>query len=207
MELLEKLSDVKNRIQCILKREKDEYKKMTKAEKRVAIAQDVIAQIKCETYVPQSGVYVDIDTSEKSDDIGQDLDDIEQKSADLLITEGMVQCTVCAKGAMFMSHIRKDSDTCTLSDAMEGQDENVIENRLTDTFSEEQLDLIESAFESDGSFYADNHDEDSYDDDGDFSPGSLGNKAQKYGSRYNDDQKRLLAIMRNIIRNKGTFKP
>ena len=98
MEVMEKLSDFKNKIVCALKREKDEFKKMNKAQKRVAIAEDVIAQIKCENYVPTSGVYVDIHLSNKADNKGLCLEDLNLKPADLMMEEGMLSCTVCAKG-------------------------------------------------------------------------------------------------------------
>lgn len=202
MELLEKLSDFKNKVVCILKREKDEFKKMSAADKRVAIAKDVIAQINLETYKPQKGTYVDIHETDKANEI----DNVDEKPADLMMSQGMVQCTVCAKGAMFMSHIRKDAGSCTIEEAQEGQDEDVIEDRLEDLFGEKQLDLIEAAFEKDDSFYSEVHEEDCFDDEYNPIDGNVAEKAQKWGRKYTTDQKRLVAIMRNIIKNEGTFK-
>lgn len=204
----ESVSNFKNKILCFLRREKDEFKKMTKAEKRVAIAKDVLAQIKCENYVPRSGVYVDINPTRKAMDKGLYIDSLSQRPADLMLEEGLVTCTVCAKGAMFMSHIRKDSDTCSVSDAKEGDSEDNIEERLTDIFDEKQLDMIEAAFESDGAFYADNHvgNFEKEDWDGNITYIGKAGKAERFGEKYSDDQRRLVGIMKNIIKNEGTFK-
>lgn len=205
-EVMEKVSDIKNKFMCFLKKEKDAFKKMSKAEKRVAIAEDVIAQIRCETYVPTSGTYVEINASSKAADKGFDVYSMNTKPADLMMQEGMLSCNVCAKGAMFLSHVRKDVDSCTIDQARRGADERHIEHELTDLFSEEQLDMIEAAFEGQADFYTDNHGEDT-DDDGDVLPTDPGMKAERFAERYSDDQKRLIGIMRNIIKNKGTFKP
>ncbi len=209
-ELMEKVSDFKNKVLCLLKREKDEFKKLSKAEKRVAVAEDVIAQIRLERYIPESGTYVEIDKTDKVweknrklEEAGKPLIDVDEQPVDVMLAQGMVQCTVCAKGAMFMSHIRKDSNTCTVDSAKEGDDEQEIENRLTDLFSEEQLDLIESAFESN----ADHYDHEGHDDFFDKDGVGIAEKAADFGSKYSDDQKRLISIMKNIIKNKGTFKP
>lgn len=209
MEVMEKLSDFKNKIICALKREKDEYKRMSAAQKRVAIAKDVIAQINCEAYQPTAGTYVSLAPSDKAKSDGKSLQDLWNKPTDQMLDEGMLQCSVCAKGAMFMSHIRKDSDSCKVGQAQDGQHEPNIEERLTDVFSEKQLDLIEAAFEQSGSYYANNHAETSEkysEDKGEYYTGRAG-KAEKFGERYSEDQERLVGIMRNIIRNDGTFVP
>lgn len=208
MEVMEKVSDFTNKVACFLKREKDEFKKMSKAEKRVAVAEDVIAQIKAEVYTPESGTYVRFEHTSKAVEKGYySLGDLYAKPADLMMDEGMLNCNVCAKGAMFLSHIRKDSDECTVSQAADGGDEQIIENRLTDLFSEEQLDLIEAAFETEAHHYTDDHGtDDDFNEDGDPKRGTIGAKAERFGDKYSTDQRRLMAIMRNIIRNKGTFK-
>lgn len=206
MEVMEKLSDFKNKIVCALKREKDEFKRMTAAQKRVAIAKDVIAQINCEAYKPAAGVYVSLAPSDEAKNEGKSIQDLWNKPTDQMLDEGMLQCTVCAKGAMFMSHIRKDSSSCKVGQAQDGQHEPNIEERLTDVFSEKQLDLIEAAFEESGSYYGDNHAPSAYDDETDSYTGRA-HKAEVFGSRYSSDQSRLIGIMNNIIKNDGTFIP
>ena len=82
-------------------------------------------------------------------------------------------------------------------------------NGLVDLFSNEQLALIECAFEK---WTAPEIDPEEDDNSGDKS--ELGDitreeqdKAATFGARYDDDRNRFLAIMRNIVKNDGTFKP
>lgn len=46
----------------------------------------------------------------------------------------------------------------------------------------------------------------SYDEWGEYTPG-IGDKAVKFGRKYKTPKNRLIAIMKNIIKNKGEFKP
>jgi hypothetical protein len=87
-------------------------------------------------------------------------------------------CTVCARGALLLSAVRFRNDVTI--DPLGGTSEN----SQVDEFEDQQY-TIESAFEDDDSDWA-----------GDF----LSEKEMQ------DPDKRLELILKNIIRNSGTFK-
>src|SRR6185369_2611606 len=75
--------------------------RMTKAEKRIAIAKDVLKQIKLRTYKPKAGTYVEI-----SQEIAKTI----PRSADVQLQDMLPKikdCKVCALGACFMSSVRR----------------------------------------------------------------------------------------------------
>lgn len=176
-----------------LQKENAAFNRLSKAAKRVALAKDVLEQIKAKRYSPTSGVYVEVNATEAAEEFGlSNLDDLEANKA--LLT-GMASCTVCAKGALFMSHVMKTND-CTIDQANNSDDSDSIGDRLDDIFDRDQLDLIESAFERDSNHCSgtDNSDD-------------LVDKAVDFGYKYSNSDKRLIGIMNNIIKNKGIFKP
>ena len=62
-------------------------------------------------------------------------------------------------------------------------------------FTRNQLALIENAFETGRGVYK-------------YQAGEVAaEKAFLFGSKFVDEDKRMIAIMQNIIDNKGTFKP
>ncbi len=81
---------------------------------------------------------------------------------------------------------------------------------LKDTFSPNQLAMIESAFE-DGYYNGYSHWSSNPDTKGGGIGGKLTglqiDKVKKFANKYIQPRKRLIAIMSNIIANKGTFKP
>lgn len=85
-----------------IEKKNDLFNKMTPAQKRVAIAQDVREQIKKEKYIPTSGVYVEL--NEFSVPEGQE-DSLAEKQLCEIIN-GLPNCDVCARGAMFVSGLR-----------------------------------------------------------------------------------------------------
>jgi len=162
---------------------------MTKSEKRVQIAQDVLKRLQFLNV--QRGQYIDIQKplyKEITEDLQKHLTcgaKLEKK------------CDVCAKGAMFLSYVRF-YDKYTLEDvAWYYEDgENYAANgaditfAMTDIFDREQLDLIEQYFESSKSVCWNNPCHQHF-----------------YADKYPDAKDRLRAIMKNIVRNKGIFKP
>lgn len=158
------------------------FRKMTAAEKRVAIAQDVIAWVKAGALVPSEGGYVC-----PSNGYFAGMADRETQLRDV----NLGQCEVCAVGALFLAKAVR-FDACTVGDWRSGQ----FHDNLTDHFSEEQIALIECAFECCrmGPFYNLPSDEDSGD-------------ALAFYRRYRTDKGRLIAIMQNIIDHDGQFVP
>lgn len=154
---------------------------MNKAKQCVAIAKDVIKQL-------NAGMY---DTSEKFTYLK--INDILPPNRDLQSYFGGGKtatgkkrkpkpCYVCAKGALFVSYVRKYDGVKAKDirvDVVDGVHEESIVEPLLSCFSEEQLDLIETAYEG------------------------LYDWRRKYPGRTD----RLRAIAQNIIDNKGTFVP
>lgn len=171
-------------------------KKISKEKARVTVAKDVLARLRYRKV--QQRVYLD---KRELDNVIWDLEDVAYKKNEYVGNldarehiNKLEKCPACALGNMLLSHVRIfDKITLYNLDEMNG-DRDPIMDVLTDYFSEEQLDLIECAFE--GEFWGNGE----YDMD-------LVDKAIVFGNKYLDSKKRLRAIMLNIVKNNGTFKP
>lgn len=151
-------------------------KTQTKAQQRVAIAKDVLLQINLKKYTPSTGTYVA--TNDGNDGHTMNQGALRDKHAPA--------CTVCAKGALCLSAIRKFNSYGGTAGKL-GDDEGVMKV-LKRFFGHRQTELIEAAFEE---------------------WGDEGQAAQNYRDKNNlfYDSKAIVAIMKNIIKNGGTFKP
>lgn len=169
-----------------------EFKRLTKPQKRVAIAEDIIAQVRANNYKAKAGRYISLKGDYKLND---------KSSAQEALIENKIKCTVCGIGSLFCSLI-KFENKATIEDLRDvhlgvhdWDDRGRV--RLHKYFSKEQLSLIESAFEkSDGyGTYIINIDEEEL----------AATFAKRNKIRKADDL--LIAIMENIISNNGLFKP
>lgn len=151
------------------------------AAKRVAIAKDVLAQLKVGRYNPICGRYWSINSRSPNYKVSQ-----ENLNVNFL-------CRVCMDGALVVSAIRKfNGATICLEN---GGNEQLVLNVLADYFSLEQLQLIEAAYEPNVLALAmSTKDSELYEE------------ARPFREQYPDAEKRMIAICKNIIRNKGTFK-
>lgn len=190
------------------------------AGKRVLIAKDVIAQLKLRRFKAQSGAWVHFGTAlhakwNKAQHITGNLNVLTESVREKFLANKMPSCSCCALGGMFMSCTLLNNRTTIqqlnvasydLGDAIESPetyaDDGVFSNGLTTFFSTAQLKLIECAFEgTHGYFYKPLY------------PGqqrayaASTTAALTWYDKYPDAKKRLIAIMRNIIDNNGTFKP
>lgn len=150
---------------------------MTKTEKRVAIAKDVIKQIKIGKVIPH-GFYMCIPNA------------IDDNIADALNAGN--SCEVCALGAMFAV---KAMNHGTSLEVYECNWMSMTEE-LSAFFSYKQMAMIESAYELNQMQRT-------------TKVSSTDIQASiKFGRKSPEDrQNRMLRIMRNIIRNDGTFVP
>jgi hypothetical protein len=160
------------------------FKAATKAQKRVMIARDVIKRLEADQYRASQGTWLRIPVHA---DLG---DDAQQQ-----LTQGM-QCQCCALGAVFAScTVFNDNQTVGVMAGEAVLMSNIVggrkkaSNGIMSLFSGEQLELIESAFERGYGTY-----------DGT-------RLSVAFGERYKYSLPRMIAIMKNIIKNKGTFKP
>ncbi len=179
-----------------------------KRRKVVAVAKDVLKQInslKVKTgngyVVPNNLVIPGVDCDK--DDLQKHVDTVQKK------------CTVCALGACIMSKARlydnvlmnKVFDTNSFDGSLSigYSDINSIKDMLTSVFSNLQMGMIESAFEKCQTGTG-NHRDDDWSDWSTKEQEQI-DRAIKFGKKYRSDRKRLAAIMRNIVRNKGVFTP
>lgn len=148
----------------------------------VEIARDVILQLKKDKIRPFRGMYIGGMKSMRY----SDNDDFKE----VFNSGKMRYCTVCALGALIISYV-SINDELTVKEVSECRDKSKIGEVLKGIFSSEQVSLIEKVFE---------HwtDEDPYDR---FEPSMI----RIFYEKYSNVEKRLVAIMRNIIRNKGEF--
>lgn len=175
------------------------------AEKRVLIAKDVIEQIRLKRFRARAQTWVRPNV--KANGLNHNPDLILEFGPDapvreLFLNKQIQSCDCCALGAMFMSCTLYNNNQTAENFEEETDwdfDERIgnkrlgFSNGLNTFFSGAQMRLIESAFEgSNGAFMA---------------PEREYNKVTAWMDKIPDDEKRLVAIMENIIENKGTFKP
>lgn len=192
------------KINTAIKKTNAEFKNATKAQKRVLIAQDVLAQIKVKRYVPESGVWVQPNWSCKIYASQIRVTDSVQK---LFAEKAIDTCNVCALGGMFMSCTNLNNNT-TLEQLENDQDDlgeaieygEKLPNGLNQIFSKKQLELIEIYFENGNGWFG----EDGYTGR---SIGEDQNHVEEFYEKYPEDDDRLKEIMKNIVANNGTFVP
>lgn len=181
-------------------------KPLTATQKRVEIAKDTIKWLDIRKFKMKPGTYFKLplravrvtDTNAKMD---------------VALENVKKPCTVCALGGMFYSMVRKFDKVpvgvgsiehaSILNDRqyLASVDGGSIYDELADYFSRFQLGLIESAFEC--------RDMVDYDyDSTDFDKANvLVMRAIEFGDAEKTPESRMRAIMNNIIKNKGQFRP
>jgi hypothetical protein len=160
--------------------------RLSRAEQRVVIAKDAIKQLRAEIYHAEGGTYVEERFDKKL---------VKCTSASKLqglLLKSKSLCSVCAKGALLLSTIRK-FNTITPGEFNTILDGGI--NKLR-PWTSNQLGLIEAVFE--GYYYRYGND--------------IEKLIRKWRAKYIneegelDDSKLLLGIMENIVRNHGTFR-
>ena len=188
----------------------EEFDALPKNEKAVLVAKDVLMQIKLKKYIPNAGSYikgsVDYDSLKalglkKKDDVKNNFDKIPP-------------CKVCALGSMLLSCTNLGnrltfSDVDIINSSVYNLDKPKIKKLFNSIFDAYQLLLIENAFEKPSNSidrYAKNIlglklSEEDFD--------KCYNFYRKYNSGYFNDKssnsERMVAICKNIIKNKGRF--
>ena len=193
-----------------------EFDALPKSEQRVAIARDIIAQVKAERYQAQTGTYFSLRPGEDDPLLyGDVVGTLELQS---LINQQGAKCTVCGLGACFASAVR-------LADNLKVEDEHVsimdwcaqpelevetieyqngqksFDQKLKKYFGHVQLGLIECAFERSTDFRRQSS--------GEWAENKSANviKAAEFGECYEISDDRLIAICENLIENGGIFRP
>jgi hypothetical protein len=196
------------------------FRAASPAQKRVMIASDVITRINSKQYEPTSGTWVDFNYTGEDSNYNSELDDWEDKeniSAQKAFIGNELTCECCALGGLmascvvFKNNVTVDDDL-QFDEIYKGNAKDVI--GIKGIFQKTQLQLIEIAFEvGEGYFYAayeENYDTDKeafVKDKNVTVSKDLAMKAVKFGNRYSNSKSRMLAIMKNIVKNKGQFVP
>jgi hypothetical protein len=171
------------------------FARMSKAQQRVVIAQDVIDAIKAKEIIAKNRVYVRM-----KDENGDELPSLEVE--DLLANREVNECEACALGSVFVCALKRDQ-SIDVEDVFVDNEQTAMREKLAGYFNNDQLMLIEAAFET---RYFRNEDLDPEEDD----YGETDEDTQAaidFGLRFSSPSTRLVGIMKNIIANKGVFKP
>ncbi len=160
---------------------------MTKKQKQVQLAKDVIAQLRAKRFTARTGAYAILDkfADAKFSKALETQAEIEMRP----IVRASKKCRVCAQGALVVAAIDRFNQ-CKLGqwdslNDVAGDYDGELVGRF---FSEQQIKNIEAAFEG----YA-----------ADIWSSNADGTAWKRAYRNHSD--RMDAIMRNIIANNGTF--
>jgi len=184
------------------------FGQLTKAQQRVAIAKDVIAALKAQRLFARTGTWArigrDCPVSLEKLSVGTELQGV--------FNQPNVSCDACALGACFVSAVKLGNDCKLTADARDngefnfylpsdgGGDQTGMSRTLSRYFDEEQLSLIECAFEVGEGALGKPYDK--FPDDSD-----IVDRAAEFGEGFDYDHDRMEAIMNNIINNNGEFKP
>lgn len=186
---LSKSKSVLKSLDEAIKKNNTEFANLSKNKQRVAIARDVIASLRKGLYKAEAGTYLLMEDTTKSGN------EYVRTSIVNLEKEGVV-CEVCAIGSMFVSSIKK-----TGAKAMTDSDNKMIRS-LSYVYTKKELRTLEMCFEGsdiNATF------EDCDEDDKDFQLSKDAKSFYKENGGYRQDERRLMAIMENIIENKGNF--
>ena len=171
-------------------------KRVKKPNERVEIAMDALAQLKNKIYKAQSGTYVHL-PFELSGEASA------KKTLGCFIDKQNT-CKVCAKGALFLSTVRKQHESAfSVDDLNDASDDPT--HLIDHVFEEEQLDLIESYFEG-----RDDFDSEYFEDESVI--GSEKDEAKlkhlrRFVNKSTSSNTRLVKILENMIENDGQFIP
>jgi hypothetical protein len=180
------------------------FKKMTATQKRIAIAKDVLKSLKNGKLVANTGSYCEWDMNSEK------MNTLEEGSVELqdLMVGGVIEsCHVCAIGSIFTSKVMLGDDfrvgiekeyysgSRLRVEDISCSDDKMI-TALKGIFTESQLRLMEFAFE--GNDICNNHLS---------KPEKFKERLRDFYHNYYSSHERLVAIMKNIIKNEGVFKP
>lgn len=157
------------------------YDKASPAQRRVMIAEDALQQLKMGKYCATPGKYLDACGLADEASLNHEV----QLNTLLHNPALKSSCDVCARGALLLSAVRFRNDCIIYTHGGTSEDSWVKE------FSDQQ-EVIEAAFED--------YDMRDSDDGNPWCEKFLTEKERE------DPDKRLELILKNIIRNKGTFK-
>ncbi len=168
------------------------FEQLSKAEKRVAICKDALKQLKTNRFKAKQGDYLYIRYGESVED-NNSFQKIFKKDKE-------IACVGCAMGSLFLSTTVLGNRSTVKDMENEGpsignliDDEIKFSNKFNTIFTKNQLKLIEIFFENWGLDAQD--------------LGYSEKDCRSFYHSYQSSHFRLIAILQNIVKNKGTFVP
>ncbi len=204
-----------------IQKDNKRYKRVGVERQRVLIAQDVIEWMKTKFITATEGEYVKGKVSTDSELDDENFED-DQFHETLL---AMPDCKACGVGALLVARCMRFDQVTNSEMSVYSKEDNIsldsgeIDDGLDGIFSDKQLSMIETAFEvfapatvtvgvsrrhivAPASWR-----EEPMSSEFEY----LSDKAQydcfKFGKRFKSAETRMIGIMKNIIKNEGTFKP
>jgi hypothetical protein len=178
---------------------KKKTNKLTRSERAVRVAQDVIKQVTAGAIIPVDGIYISSERVSMPSPVP--VSDWQEVIVQFDKDSGC--CNSCAIGAVLLSKIRKFNNCPTDHDDSVYDLESITENhdfvmkQLSEVFDINTLRYMEYVFEGgDGGIFSDGARITS-----DYHDRVIAFRAK----RDNDERKIMIAIMQNIIKNNGKF--
>lgn len=201
----EKLSISK--LNAIILADNEAFAKMSKKDKRITIAKDCIARIKCKQIQPISGDFIDISEIRYFEEDNEDKLPKNYGLKDVL-SKSKFTCSACAKGSLFLSYVGRVNKVKIKNMECSNSVYDFEHKKLLQIFSLKQLALIELAFEGYQFLDVDKNGDNiniHASIKSDINDWRLQFLKLANGAEY-DENKLLLAICQNIIDNDGNFK-
>jgi hypothetical protein len=184
----------------VTKKSAAKKKRPTKSQIQVAIAKDVVKQVKLNKFIASRGNYLEI-TDRTFENKLYSLNRVTPKKH---VQERIKTCSVCAIGGVFVAAFNK-FDKLSAQDLVTNDDSMMVDY-LKKWFPTDQLRLMEAAFEDDqivsGIGMVEGAD---FEAAQEFRTKVL--RRRQNASVDAQDRALLLAIMENVVKNKGTFVP
>jgi hypothetical protein len=167
--------------------------------KAVAIAKDVIEQLRVKRFVASSGTYCEIDYQSDDHSSFRDNHEFGDSFQKTFAKDKKVVCNVCAMGAVYIGYINRFNNVD--NDEVDGVEDPEIIDTLSGIFSQDQLRLMERIFENAWiseapEWWMDMSGEDQKDYEA---------RCTAYHDRSTSDDGLLRTIMLNVVRNDGEF--
>lgn len=172
----------------------EQFQNLPPTEQRIRLAQDVIKHIQTKKLFALEGTYLLFGKDDNPDNHFDIIDNHMTTELKNYIAKEEANCVVCAIGALFITEVMYTNDVSMAS--MRHPEGINMYLRLQNYFQEEQLSLIEAAFEI-SAYCAEKHGNEEM----------LAYKAEDFGALFETDEDRMIAIMQNIIDNRGEFSP
>jgi hypothetical protein len=161
------------------------FKAATKQERAVMVAKDALKMLNAGKTKATTGNWVTLEDKFDSE--------IVQDTQICDLSDKFKGCKVCVLGSLMLSEIRH-TNKLKFGDVMGTFDYEYEGKRLNKIFSKPQQKLMELAFEGGGGLFG------YYDVDDDKII-----KIENFYSEYPDEEERLRAILKNVIKNGGKF--